>query len=174
MEYTIHGPFKMTKSKSGLVDKSNRAKKEFWDKVEKTEPCLPSSSGCYLFAIRAGKGIKPWYVGVASRQPFRNECFAPHKIIIYDEALVGKKGTPLLFFVAKRTKRGKFVKPGKNASPVNAYLETILIGAALDKNPKVMNMKKTKFLKGMCVPGLLNTRKKKPSQSEAEFKKAIH
>ena len=48
-----------------------------------------------------------------------------------------------------------------------------MIGAALDKNPKLLNVKKTKFLREMCVPCLLNTPKKKPNQSETEFKKAI-
>ena len=113
MKYTIHGPFEIKKSKNGLVDKSSSAKKTFWTNIEITDPSLSSSSGCYLYAIRAAKGIKPWYVGLADKQPFQTECFAAHKINIYNEALAGKKGTPLLFFVAKRTKKGKFVKAKK-------------------------------------------------------------
>jgi hypothetical protein len=49
--------------------------------------------------------------------------FAPHKITIYNEALASKKGTPLLFLVAKRTKQDKFVKPSKNRHQINHFGE---------------------------------------------------
>jgi hypothetical protein len=173
MKYTIHGPFEMAKKNNKLVDHSNSTKKLFWSKVRKSNANLPSACGCYLFAIRAAKGIKPWYVGLAEKGTFESECYSAHKINIYNDALAGKKGAPLLFLIAKRTKKDKFVKPTKRKHQDIAYLETILIGVALKKNPKLMNIKKTKFLKKMCVPCLMNTTPGKPTRSEAEFKKAI-
>lgn len=172
-KYTVHGPFELTKQKNGLVDKNKNAKTAFWKKVQTDYKSLPYACGCYLFAIRAAKGIKPWYVGLAAKQTFENECFAPHKITIYNEALASKKGTPLLFFIAKRTKQDKFVKPSKNRHQSSEYLETIMIGAVLEKNPDLMNIKKTSFLRELCVPCLINTPKGKPTGAEKEFKRAI-
>lgn len=174
MKYSVHGPFELGKQKeNGLVKCSKDEKADFWSSVEKDCSSLPSACGCYLFAIRAGKGIKPWYVGRSTSQTFEKECFAPHKIKIYHEALASKKGTPVLFLVAKRTNGGKFVKPGKNSHEATEYLETLMIGAALEKNPKLMNIKKTKYLKEMCVPCLINTPQGKPSPSAKAFKEAL-
>jgi hypothetical protein len=174
MKYSIHGPFEIkTKKGTDLVDHSNTAKHAFWAIVENEQALLASSCGCYLFAIRASKGIKPWYVGLAAKQPFEKECFTPQKITIYNDALAGKKGTPVLFLISKRSKGGKLAKPSKNGHHDATYLETLLIGAAIKKNPALMNIKKTKYLKQMCVPCLMNTPKRKPTLSEREFKKAV-
>jgi len=173
MNYTIHGPFEIRKQKNGLVDNSNFAKKQFWGDVKEKNLSLPYACGCYLFGIRAAKGIKPWYVGLAGKQAFEKECFGAHKINIYNEALAGKKGKPVLFFIAKRTKKGKLAKPSKRGHQHSTYLENIMIGVALEKNPKLLNIKKTKFLKEICVPCLINTPKRKPTKSEIDFKIAI-
>lgn len=173
MNYSIHGPFEIKKQKNGLVDMSKSAKKHFWDYVKEKYSSLPSSCGCYLFAIRAAKGIKPWYVGLAGKQSFEKECFTAHKINIYNEVIARKKGNPLLFLIAKRTKKGKLANPSKRGHQHNINLETILIGVTLEKNPELMNIKKTKFLKEMCVPCLINTPKRKPTKSEIDFKIAI-
>lgn len=173
MKYTIHGPFEIRKQTNGLVDLSASSKKDFWATVHEEEAFLPSACGCYLFAVRAAKGIKPWYVGLAAKQSFESECFASHKINIYNEALASKKGTPLLFLIAKRTKKDKFVKPGKNGHSDSACLETIVIGAALEKNPALMNIRNTKFLREMCVPCVINTPQRASTSSERQFKKAI-
>ncbi|HXX56401.1 MAG TPA: hypothetical protein VEI96_00205 [Thermodesulfovibrionales bacterium] len=173
MKYTMHGPFEFRKSKNGLVDRSKGARQYFWDKVKNSDELLSSACGCYLFAVHAAKGIKPWYVGLAAKQSFQNECFATHKITIYNEALASKKGTPLLFLITKRTKNGKFAKPGKNGHRSSEYLETILIGTALEKNSELMNIKKTAFLRRLSVPCVINTPSRKPSKCELEFKKTI-
>jgi len=175
MKYSIHGPFKIkTDKETGLVDRSKTAKHSFWAMVENDEENLPSSCGCYLFAIRASKGIKPWYVGLAAKQSFEKECFTPQKINIYNDVLAKcGNGTPLLFLVSKITKLGKLVKPSKNGHRDSMFLETLLIGTAIEKNPALMNIKKTKYLKEMCVPCFLNTPKRKPYRSESEFKRAI-
>lgn len=180
MEYSIHGPFeikrvKNKKNKKTIVDHSKEAKKIFWDIVsEKDDSDLPSSCGCYLFAIKASKGIKPWYVGLAAKQSFEKECFTHQKINIYNDVLMKcGNGTPILFLIRKLTKKGKFVKSSKNGHKDIVFLETMLIGTAIEKNPHLMNIQKTKYLKELCVPGLINTPKKKPSHPEHEFKKAI-
>jgi hypothetical protein len=176
MEYSIHGPFKITRftgynNKKAGVDYTNKTKKIFWEAIGKE---LSSACGCYLFVIKASKGFKPWYAGLAEKRSFEEECFTHQKISIYDYVLSNcGNGTPHLFLIAKRTKNGKLVTPSINGHKDIRYLETMLIGTAIEKNPKLMNIQKTKYLKEMCVPGLLNTPKRPPKHSESEFKKAI-
>jgi len=174
MRYSIHGPFEL-KTKNGLVDRSRKAQQAFWAEIESSVSTLPSACGCYLFATRAAKGIKPWYVGLAAKQSFKNECFGSQKINIYNDVLAGRqKGKPLLFLIAKKTKGEKFAKPSKNGHRASTYLETLMIGVALEKNHELMNIKKTKYLRGMCVPCLINTPNGKPSKSEQAFNKAMN
>ena len=172
-EYRIYGPFEMKKKGNGLVDSSSAAEDAFWEEVEVEEESLPEACGCYLFAVRAAKGITPWYVGLAEKQAFENECFAMHKVNIYNNALAKKKGTPILFLIAKRTGTGRFARPGKNGHRDIDYLETILIGAAIDKNPDLSNRRKTKYLREMCVPGFINSPQRRPTRSESEFMRTI-
>lgn len=156
-----------------MINNNKYARKIFWEKVQETTDRLSSACGCYLFAIRAAKGIKPWYIGLAAKQSFERECFAPTKINIYNDSLASKKGTPILFLIARRTSKDKFAKPGKNGHKDIEYLESIMIGMALDKNPELLNIKKTGFLRRMCVPCIVNTPKGPPSKPEGEFKKAM-
>jgi len=174
MIYTIHGPFDIPiNKKNGLVDRHNKTLKEFWVCVDRNEESISSSCGCYLFAIRAAKGFKPWYVGRTGKQSFQRECFAAQKINIYNDVLANRKGTPVLFLLSKRTIKGKFVKPSRKQPHDISYLETLMIGSAIEKNPELMNIKKTKYLRSISVPGLINTPKRKPTISEQQFKKAI-
>jgi hypothetical protein len=179
MNYTIHGPFEIKRLKTNKhIDRSKTAQKEFWEKVinQDGDDELPSACGCYLFAVRAAQGIRPWYVGLTKMNTFDKECFAAQKINIYNEVLANqKKGRPLLFLIAKRTPKGKLAKgaSNKNGNRDIAYLENVLISAAIEKNPRLMNVMGAKFLRKMCVPGLMNTPPGPPNQSEKEFKKAI-
>lgn len=176
MNYSTHGPFKLKKGKNGLIDGHDKIRiSAFWDNVRKDDPGLSFACGCYLFAINAAKGVKPWYVGCTGGQNFEHECFTSHKLNIYNQAIANRKCTPVLFFIAERTKNGKFVKPrkGKQKHSANNYLESLLIGASIDKNPQLKNIQKTKYLKNMCVPGFLNSPQRRPMKSESELKKAL-
>ncbi len=173
MKYTVHGPFEIHKQKNGLVDRSSQAKNEFWDRAREEDGSLPSACGCYLFAVRAAKGIRPWYVGLAERQSFEGECFSSHKLTIYNDVLADRKGTPLLFLVAKRTTGNKFSRPSKKRHRSSRFLESMLIGIVLDKNSRLMNIQKTKFLKEMSVPQVINSPQRRPTGPESKFKKTI-
>ena len=177
-EYSIHGPFEI-KTEKGVkknkaVNDTIEAKKAFWDDVETKVLDLPSACGCYLFAIQKVKNIKPWYVGLAEKG-FQRECLDPHKIGIYTQVLNKcRSGKPILFFIAKRTKINKqFVKPRKKVRPDIQFLETMLIATAREKNPDLKNKMKTKYLRNMRVPGLINTPQGKQSKQVSEFKRAI-
>lgn len=153
-QYQIFGPFKLHKN-GHLVDRSRYA--EFWESVEQDHSGLSKAVGCYIFGIRAGKGAKPWYVGKTERHSFRGECWTPHKLNLYNEALNGRnRGTAMLYLVARRTKGGRFAKPRKNGIGDIRALENLLIGSCLLRNRKLLNVKQTKHPRGIVVPGYMN------------------
>src|SRR3989344_5908985 len=94
-KYKVIGPIKISyqKGKRGLYISENSIT-EFWkeSKVEK----IKKDKGCYVFGIRAAKGIIPYYVGMTSRRDFENECFTDHKCNKYNHVLSETgKGSPV-------------------------------------------------------------------------------
>lgn len=174
IKFTIHGPFEIRKAKNGLISSTTNDRKSFWDIVEKNELGLSHACGCYLFGVRAGLGGKPWYIGLTSRRSFLNECLGSHQRNIYNEVIAAQKGTPILFLIARRTKGGRFKRPSSRDQKSIIYLETLLIGAGLDRNKELRNIRKTKLLKTMIVPGFLNTPQQRPSKAQQEFESILH
>ena len=122
--------------------------------MEKKEAGLSDAVGCYIFAIKAGKGVRPWYVGKTERASFRKEAF---KFEPFAKALNQLKiGTPLLYLLAARTKGGKLTKPAKRSIASVGALEELLIGTCLRRNPRLLNKKVTKHFKEIEVPGYMN------------------
>lgn len=164
MKYETYGPFEITRSRR-LVDKSAVAKQAFWGKVDEIVPGLSFAVGCYVFCV----GDKPWYVGLAEKQTFRRECFQPHKINAFNSALDKCRGNPSLILLAKVTPKGRFAKPGVNGHQATRFLEDLLIGMALSRNPKLENIRGTKFSKKIVVPGILNTPPGKHNSNAVQF-----
>lgn len=157
MKFSIHGPYKLPRS-GKTMDHQAAAKRDFWNKVDGKED-ISSGCGCYIFAMRAGKGVRPWYVGKAEKQAFYGEVFAAHKLNIYNSVVANQKGTPVLFLILKRTSKNKLKKPtkNKNGNKFISELEILLIGAAYRKNKKISNIKNSVTLKKMIVPGFMNS-----------------
>jgi hypothetical protein len=108
---------------------------------------LGDEVGCFVFAIRAGPGMTPWYVGKTANG-FRWECFQPHKLNKYNEALVrAGYGTPILFFVVYPRTRGRVSKVAIDE------LETFLIQVARNRNPALLNKTKDE-VPGWAIQGL--------------------
>jgi hypothetical protein len=88
------GPFKIppVKGKGGRYIAEGCPK--FWDQ----HPEFSEKRGVYIFAVRAGKGIRPVYVGKATKK-FKQECFASQKNSKhYGPALANiGRGTPVMF-----------------------------------------------------------------------------
>jgi hypothetical protein len=153
VQFKVFGPFPMLRS-NGQIDKSREAKADLWARVEETAPGLSYAVGCYVYTI----GAKPWYVGAAERQSFRQECFTPHKLLAYNSALNKvKKGRPSIFLVAKLTPTRRFAKPTKNQHKATLFLENLMIGQALTRNSQLENIRGTTFLKRLVAPGVVNT-----------------
>lgn len=160
MDFIPYGPFELPRDDGGLLLLDRSGRKSIWDSVDHADPGLADACGCYVFAIRNGGGILPWYVGKAERQSFKLESLTEHKTTKYNEALLAcGKGTPLLYLYARVTReRHNFSKPTRSEYRDVSYLEKMLIGLALRRNPNVLNARETELLRTMCVPGLLNTK----------------
>jgi hypothetical protein len=165
MKFEPYGPFTLPRS-NGAVDRNK--KKPFWGKIEKSHPSLSNAVGCYIFAVKAGKGFTPWYVGKTEKLSFGRETWQDGKLLIYGEVIRKyNRGKPVLFLLAKVTSKGKFTKPTKrrNLGSVSA-LEEMLIGTCLQRNRELLNKKLVKY-RAMHVPGYLNDQRGKRTK-EAE------
>ena len=147
-------------------------RKEFWKIVDnKTEnDCAATESrslseacGCYIFAIRNGGNYRPMYVGKAEIQSFARRFLGQdHGRLLTN--LSEKKGTLVVLLLAALTSGGKFKKAPKRPPQEIHVLESMLIGWALRKNPKLLNIHGTTLLRDMYVPGVIN-----PCQGDGAF-----
>lgn len=158
--FTVSGPYEMrvTKAKAGRkITRDNID--EFWS----DHPSVGARRGCYVFGIRAGKGMTPGYVGKATKS-FKQEIFEPHKLNKYHEVLVDYlKGTAVFFFIELPVKQGK-----PNASHIGE-LEKFLIQTGVAVNPDLVNVKDTKAAE-WGIRGVLRSGAGKPSHPASEFK----
>jgi hypothetical protein len=117
--------------------------------------------------MRAGKGVRPIYVGKATKS-FKHECFALHKIAChYGPALSNSgKGTPVLFLVALKRRKGKVSKRAI------AKVESFLIQNAMKKNPDLSNIKGKKE-EHWSIEGVIRSGKGKASAAATSFKRAL-
>jgi len=129
-------------------------------------PAIAKRKGCYVFGSRAGKGIRPVYVGMATKT-FDQECFADHKRGKYNEALADyHKGTPVLFFMVQPKKKG----PDNKKHMLD--LERFLIQTGVAANPELLNVKNTKQEEWGII-GVLRGGAGKPSRSASLFKRMM-
>jgi hypothetical protein len=158
--FSPEGPFEIPfyQGRAGRTITDDNVK-DFW--VERDH--LGKQRGCYVFAIRAGKGFTPGYVGRATRG-FKQETFSPHKLTRYQQFLADyQKGTPVLFFLVAPKKKG-----APNISSIKG-LEQFLIQVAQAANPDLLNIKGTK-LEEWGIAGVLRGGKGKPSTASRLFK----
>ena len=170
MRFTVCGGFKIARkaNRHGVFDKN------FWRQVSDTNKNLPKACGCYVFALQNGNNIVSWYVGKTEKRTFEKECFQATKINYYNEVLVDHNGTPLLFLIPRLTKSGmKFSKPTKSGYRDIDFLETMLIGIALEQNSGLMNVKKPWLLRELIVPGVVNTPPGPPSRPTLDLQNAL-
>lgn len=153
MQFEIYGKFPIARN-GRLVSRTRADKRDFWAAVEGAESGLSGACGCYVFVIRN----RAWYIGMAEKQPFKQECFALHKITQYNEALAQVNGKPTLLLLPKLTPGGRFASPSSRGYADIRLLENLLIGSALSRNKDLRNVKNTRLLRGMNVPGFLNSR----------------
>lgn len=126
-----------------------------------------SLKGCYIFGMRAAKGITPHYVGQTKRG-FYDECFTPATLLKVSNAIRQKsKGTLVLFLIIQEK-----VKRGPTNKKAIDDLERYLIEQASIKNPKLINKQGTKELDKWSIKGI-NEGAGKPDRETSQFKKMI-
>jgi|WetSurMetagenome_2_1015567.scaffolds.fasta_scaffold419848_1 hypothetical protein len=173
MNFYPYGPFSIPKQINGLIDRARDSIRNFWVEVDNAKPGLSNAIGIYIFSIRAGRGVLPWYVGKAEKRGFIRECFAPHKITHYDNCIASRKGTPLLTFIAKLTPNDSLVGLNGDTHRDISALEKMLIGTCLQKNKNLVNVRDTRLFREMVVPGYLNPSPGRVQPSVEDFKKLI-
>jgi hypothetical protein len=170
MKFDVYGGYE-------IVRKTNRHgefDKHFWEQVTAEDKDLPDACGCYVFALQNGDNIVAWYVGKTEKRTFRNECFQATKINYYNECLIDHHGRPLLFLLPRLTDSGrKFSKPTSSGYRDIDFLKTMLIGMALERNFNLLNVKKTKLLREMIVPGVINSPQARPTGPVLNLRNAL-
>jgi len=176
MKYEIYGEYELPRRRSGrghwILDFSNDAQERFWEEVDEDKEGLWNGRGCYIFAIRAGGGIKPWYIG-QSKNAFYKEVFAPHKKVKYNEVCNDLRGTPALLLVARLNPRGDKLSNSRLADGEADFLEQLIIGLALKSNTELLNKSKTKMFREMEIPGVLNPSSRHRSEPVQALCKAL-
>lgn len=129
--FSVAGPYDipcLVKPGGKLISEDLSA---FWEKCKKVR----NGKGCYLLAIRAGKGFTPLYVGKTTRT-FEKECFTSHKLVHYHHAMSDyAKGTPVMFFIVLPRTQGK-----PNSKEITE-VEDFLIQVGRTANSALRNIK---------------------------------
>jgi len=170
MRFVVSQAFKIDRKLNNHVDATRQSKAKFWRMVDEEWDGLKGASGCYVFALKTSGGPIPWYVGRAERQSFEKEIFAVHKLHQYDDVLADFKGTPYIFLIPRMTPTDRLCKPTKSENASIRFLETLLIGMAIRRNPRLKNTKDTTFLRTLSVRGLLNSDKGHPGGGAIDLK----
>ena len=109
--------------------------------------------GCYIFGVKAGRGITPWYVG-QSKTGFKNECFATTKINHYHDVInVTSRGTPVLILLARYTQGNNIARTV--AQDEANFIEQYMIGLALGKKFKSQKCQEYQILANIADTGCI-------------------
>ncbi len=152
MNFKVYGPYLLPRNER-FVTNEKKKRQEFLNSLDEDVAGLSQACGCYVFLV----GKKAWYVGMTGKNTFEKECFGAHKLNLYNRALQIKKSVPRLILIPGQTRKGKFTKPGKNGNKNIEMLERLLIGAALQHNKKLLNIRDAARLRKIRVPGFINT-----------------
>lgn len=158
--FYVYGPFPIGIKKEAMgrvIEKEHKAL--FWDE----NPDYASWRGCYVFGVRAGKGITPWYVGKATKR-FDRECFHSDKLYRYMAALARyRAGTPIMYFIVADRFHEKHVHE----------VETFLIRLCHKKNPDLMQTQKIKYDPPWEIHNVTNTVQGAKTAGTHEFRGMI-
>jgi hypothetical protein len=171
MKFEPYGPFKLPRT-DGEIDCSRR--NSFWNSIEPKHPSLRGAVGCYIFALKAGQGYRPWYVGKTDKQSFERETWNDRNLLNYGRIIRKHKGLPMLFFIAKLTPQGRFQKPTKRKK-IGAVvkLEEMLIATCLQRNSELLNKRTIRYQINLQVPGYFNETPGKRSKNAGALAKLL-
>jgi hypothetical protein len=164
-EFHVHGPFEIPaqvgKKGSKIIGKDDV--KNFWKSDEGLEK-IAGHVGCYVFAVKAGRGSMPAYIGKTTKS-FEKEALTNANRSKYNEYMSHyvARGKPVMFFLSYLRKPG----------PINEKhideLETFLTQVAVARNEKLINAQKAKSPR-WNISGVLRSSARRPSESATKFK----
>jgi len=161
----VIGPISIDYQKAGLIKqiRGNHVK-SFFEKEEFQS--ISKKQGCYVFALKAGHGSTPWYVGKTTNSMIK-ECMVDGKLKCYNEILFrGIKGKPVMFFIVPLGNKNKI--PAKIIDEV----ETFLIQSARSQNEHSKNKKKVN-LPYWNIKGVIRSPKGGPEKEAKALKKMM-
>ncbi|MGO9146930.1 MAG: hypothetical protein ACLQDF_11225 [Desulfomonilia bacterium] len=167
-ELNVFGPYEIPyngqdKGTTKHITKENA--KSFWEQKEVEQVAM--KQGCYIFALKVGKGFTPWYVG-KTRRNFKHEALQPAQLGNYNDVIYNdKKGKPVLFLVAKPSTQKKI--PKKQIDD----LERFLIQTAYYKNPKLKNIQNANR-PSWSITGVVRSGKGKAKNNAKQFQRMLH
>lgn len=152
--YRVLGPIEVPRGNDDYIEPSDL--RNFWAGPEKSLAGISTAHGVYMFAMRAGNGYTPWYVGkTVRRRGFSQEVFDSHKLVHYNKVLRAyKSGTPVIFLVYPVTPVNSVIRRPRH-SEVD-WVERHLISVAIEANPKLRNTRDTSHQREVQIPGILN------------------
>lgn len=159
IQFQVEGPLEIKPlhgSHGRLIERS--AIERFWE----DNPELAEEIGCYIFGMRSGGGLMPIYVG-QSTTGFKHECFQHHKLTHYNEALVTRSGTAIMFFVLKES------GPQSTLETCLDQVEHYLIQLAVQHNPDLANVKRVEW----TIPGVFHTGPGHPTASAKALRQIL-
>ena len=160
--FSVYGPCQIPVSKKPKARLISEDLSPFWERHEE----VASSKGCYIFAIRAGRGFTPLYVGKTT-DTFKTECFTPSKLEHYHRALADYiKGTPVLFFIVHPPNQG-----ATNRKAIT-QIEDFLIQAGRMVNPNLRNIRGGRLPK-WGIKGVIRAGQGGISESEKQFRRLM-
>lgn len=172
MRFDVYGPFTIERfGRKKLITKDSID--DLLSQFDNEKKGLSDSCGCYVFALRAGKGYTPYYVGQTHKQSIAIEALNPSNISKYNG--IQKYGTPVIFAIPLLTPKGAFRDPEKVKGRLASvdFLERWLIRKCLEKNWNLLNNKETAFLRKIEVRGIFNSGRGDATKHTTQLKKAI-
>jgi hypothetical protein len=170
MNFGAYGPFKLRRhGPKNLINKDTKDALRI--ALDECDLGLSDACGCYVFAVRAGKGYTPYYVGRAEKRSILNESLNPSNIGKYNDVIT--TGTPVMFLLPMLTPQGKYRKLATGELGSLRFLERWLIAQCIEKNPALVNNKETKFLRSIHVAGIFNATQGEAHKSSRALAKAI-
>lgn len=149
-----HGPYQLIDPVLRLAGKTREVVGKELRKWLADQP-FGTGRGVYIFALRTGRGTKPWYVG-KTWGSFAVECSQAHKLLKYQRSMALSKGTPLLFLLVDPSKK----KANRRAIKM---LEEELIAWAYERNPRLVNDQSKEPAIRVGVQGVFEGKQGKPS-----------
>jgi hypothetical protein len=159
VSFKVYGPFEipLLEGDNGRLIDIKRIDSLFWTKHG-------AQRGVYIFSMRYYNKHLPYYVGKASEQSFRTECFSDHKVARhYYPTLNAYNGTPFLFLLIPDRAKGPWP-----ASAISR-LEERLIAVAASVNKNLSNKRLVPRETGKIL-GIDEPRRGQPHQGTVTFR----